>query len=252
MIRAMRASGISELDALVQMCEAGFGAFCRSLADTANVRGAADYYKSREQDLYKTELLKVLTEHYGRPRAEQVIDRLSNLQPLPSTADRPLQRPVPESTAPSKNMGDYSNQSLKDARFRGANLVGANFQSANLQRAVYKQANATKANFQEATLYDSVCAGGTFYEADFSNADLSKADFKNADLREADFSNADLSKADFRNADLRNANLSGAKLFRTWVSGADFSGANLDGAQLFRCWDSSKTIWPIGYSRPKR
>ena len=79
MIRAMQADGISELDALVQMCEAGFDAFCRSLADTANVKGAPDYYKGRERDLYKTELLKVLTEHYGRPRAEQVIDRLSNL-----------------------------------------------------------------------------------------------------------------------------------------------------------------------------
>ena len=79
MIRAIQADGISELDALVQMCEAGFDAFCRSLADTANVKGAPDYYKGRERDLYKTELLKVLTEHYGRPRAEQVIDRLSNL-----------------------------------------------------------------------------------------------------------------------------------------------------------------------------
>ena len=79
MIRAMQADGISELDALVQMCEAGFDSFCRSLADTANVKGAPDYYKGRERDLYKTELLKVLTEHYGRPRAEQVIDRLSNL-----------------------------------------------------------------------------------------------------------------------------------------------------------------------------
>jgi hypothetical protein len=79
MIRAMQADGISELDALVQMCEAGFDAFCRNLADTANVKGATGYYKGRERDLYKSELLKVLTEHYGRPRAEQVIDRLSNL-----------------------------------------------------------------------------------------------------------------------------------------------------------------------------
>ena len=79
MIRAMQADGISELEALVQTCETGFDAFCRSLADTANVKGAPDYYKGRERDLYKTELLKVLTEHYGLARAEQAIDRLSNL-----------------------------------------------------------------------------------------------------------------------------------------------------------------------------
>jgi hypothetical protein len=86
MIRAMQADGISELDALVQMCEAGFDAFCRNLADTANVKGAAGYYKGRERDLYKTELLKVLTEHYGRPRAEQVIDRLE--PPVPKATVR--------------------------------------------------------------------------------------------------------------------------------------------------------------------
>ena len=96
MIRAMQADGISELDALVQMCEAGFDAFCRNLADTANVKGAAGYYKGRERDLYKTELLKVLTEHYGRPMAEQVIDRLEPPVPKPIVREPTRPNPTPD------------------------------------------------------------------------------------------------------------------------------------------------------------
>jgi len=96
MIRAMQASGMSELDALAQMCEEGFDAFCRSLADTANVKGVADYYKGRERDLYKTELLKVLTEHYGRPMAEQVIDRLEPPAPKPIVREPTRPNPTPD------------------------------------------------------------------------------------------------------------------------------------------------------------
>ena len=95
MVRAMQTSGMSQLDALAQMCEAGFDAFCRSLADTANVRGAAGYYKGRERDLYKTNLLKVIAEHYGRPMAEQVIDRLEPPVPTPTVREPPRTNPTP-------------------------------------------------------------------------------------------------------------------------------------------------------------
>ena len=131
-----------------------------------------------------------------------------------------------------RETGDGECADLSHAMLNEEDYAYPSLEEWNLQGAVLKQANASRANFQGATFYRALCAGGIFYEADFSNADLSGADFKNADLR--------------------NANLSGANLLEARVSGTDFSGANLDGAQLFRCLDSSKTIWPIGYSRPGR
>ena len=108
MVRAMQASGMSQLDALAQMCEAGFDAFCRSLADTASVKGVADYYKGRERDLYKSELLKVLTEHYGRPMAEQVIGRLE--PPVPKTTVPELS---PDTTSPQTSAEPDPNDMLR-------------------------------------------------------------------------------------------------------------------------------------------
>ena len=108
MVRAMQTSGMSQLDALAQMCEAGFDAFCRSLADTANVRGAAGYYKGRERDLYKTNLLKVIAEHYGRPMAEQVIDRLEPPAPKPTVPEL-----SPDTTSPQTSAEPDPNDMLR-------------------------------------------------------------------------------------------------------------------------------------------
>ena len=108
MVRAMQTSGMSQLDALAQMCEAGFDAFCRSLADTANVRGAAGYYKGRERDLYRTNLLKVIAEHYGRPMAEQVIDRLEPPAPKPTVPEL-----SPDTTSPQTSAEPDPNDMLR-------------------------------------------------------------------------------------------------------------------------------------------
>jgi hypothetical protein len=77
------------------MCEEGFDAFRRSLADAANVEGAAGYYKGRGRHLYKSELLKVLTEHYGRSMAEQVIDRLELVVPKATVREPNRSNPIP-------------------------------------------------------------------------------------------------------------------------------------------------------------
>jgi len=163
---------------------------------------------------------------------------------------------------------------LRNGKFSGLTLIGANFSRCNLEGADFEGAMLPRVNFQSSRLTKINLSDGAFVEGDFrgvrdmaysdiSGAQLSKgllvavnlshALANGVDLSEADLSRSVLSWSNFRVANLSKANLRGATITETALNSADLTGADLrgtafyssdlTGADLTDCIFDEKTIF---------
>ena len=137
---------------------------------------------------------------------------------------------------------DLFERNLRFARFRHAQLEGADLGHAQLQGADFQYAQLQNADLAEAglqrALFDQArMQGADLYEARLQRANLyatrlQEANLRNAELQEARLPLAHLQGAILRSARLHGADLQGARLQGAELSLADLSGANLTNAQL--------------------
>ena len=142
----------------------------------------------------------------------------------------------------SVNELDVSGRNLRFARFRHAQLDGADFQGAQLQHADFEFAQLQRADFagahmQRAWLTEARLPGADFYAARLHGANLNDAHLQEAHLRYAVLEGTELQRAHLQGAILRAATLDGANLERAQMQGAilwdaSFNGANLSGVRL--------------------
>ena len=120
-----------------------------------------------------------------------------------------------------KNTNSCNSCDLREADFRGVNLLVADLGGADVRGADFSLANLSGVNFKKANL-----RGANFTEANLLGANLRKAD-----LRDATFY-----KADLGSADLRDANLQGVNFFKADLSDARLDGANINKARCRPTW----------------
>ena len=116
---------------------------------------------------------------------------------------------------------------IRDARFDGCDLAGADWQKAHLSAVEFVECRLLGIKLVEARIRDAIFSGcaaslGTFFAARFV-----AVRFTGCDLTEASFQEADLAGVIFERCDLRGANFHGASLV-----GADLRGSRLDGVRV--------------------
>ncbi len=127
---------------------------------------------------------------------------------------------------------------LSSAKFRRADLSGANLERASLNSTDFLEAklvgtnlvNASinNANFTEAKLNGINLSGASLGSTNFTKADLSNANLRGANLEYANLTEAILKGADFT----KDTKLSAAKLRRADLTGANLKGVNLSNTDL--------------------
>ena len=137
---------------------------------------------------------------------------------------------------------DFSGTLMRAATLDGAGLEQADFTAADLTATSFIAAAASQANFTDALLEDTIFTRATLRfanfeaalleHADFAGADLWGACFERAEARAADFHGATLREASLGAADLQSADLRGAQLQNAHLTGTRLRGANLRGANL--------------------
>lgn len=113
----------------------------------------------------------------------------------------------------------FQGQALQGANFNGAYLNLANFEGSNLESTTFFMTHLWRANFSKANLR----------RADFQWARLRKANFEMADLQDANFQFVNAPRANFQKANLRGANFENAENLRA----VNFKGAYYDEATRF-------------------
>lgn len=126
---------------------------------------------------------------------------------------------------------------LKEGKFRGANLRGADFSSASLDKSDMSETDLREAKFTWAGAQGVNFDKANLTGVDMSNTSVQGSTFKEADLRKVK-GIKDITRADFSGADLRGANLQDSK---DYSNNAIFKGAKYD----------RSTRWPRGFDLEK-
>ena len=108
---------------------------------------------------------------------------------------------------------------LREINLEDARLEGALLSKVNLYKARLKKCNLSRARLQEANLE----------QADLTNAVLNEARLRAANLNRTILKKANLSQANLQGANLQDANLSYANLEGAVLKETDLRGANLTG-----------------------
>lgn len=122
---------------------------------------------------------------------------------------------TPDCTAPPHQRVNWSNCTLNEVSYPGADLRGASLRSARLSGA-----NLLGARLAAADLAYADLSGVTLRTANLAGADLMGADLQGARLDGASLVNANLRYADLRGASLDGAVLDGVRLDNAlWLDG---------------------------------
>ncbi|MFF7388921.1 pentapeptide repeat-containing protein [Streptomyces scabiei] len=124
---------------------------------------------------------------------------------------------------------DFHDLHLRNAKLNQADLTGAILSDADLDWA-----NLTEASLNRANLHGTELVRANLHKADLTMARMDGAKLSGADLSEAKLAGADLAGASINEANLSEATLTGADLSGVVLSGAALSGANLSEADLTR------------------
>ena len=117
---------------------------------------------------------------------------------------------------------DMRNSDLMGAMLRRADLSDCRLNPIHLYRADLREAKFVGSLLNGANLRGADCRDANFQDADLDRIILSDANLTGANLRGANLSRANLDRANLTGADLTGATLNGAALTRTNLSEATF------------------------------
>ncbi|MEM6281929.1 MAG: pentapeptide repeat-containing protein [Chloroflexota bacterium] len=126
-----------------------------------------------------------------------------------------------------QHKGWLSNDELKGAVLREANLTNAKLDGVNLQEADLRSAKLERADLRSANL-----KGADLRSAKLARADLREINLEGANLWNANLEGSNLWCANLTMADMWRANLTGSYLKETNLEGANLASANFEKAEL--------------------
>lgn len=128
------------------------------------------------------------------------------------------------------------NAKLKEADFRGGNLILVDLEGADLRGANLLGVELTHANLRKARLQGAHLEGAELSYSNLEGAYLDGAHLEGATLDHALLMNASLVNATGIGASFAEANLAGARMAEARFMAADFRGSSLIGSDLRRAF----------------